>query len=109
MSLDGVDVMNLEDVLVQASLVLGAMRAVRTTLLRILAALDLQVGLHVSQPAVSVAAFRTREATRPLVEVRSIGMVRIVHDLAQTSDVLLEILILIRPGCCPCKEIKCSG
>lgn len=63
--------MNLEDVLVQASLVLGTMGTVRTTLLRVLAALDLQVGLHVPQPAVTVAASRARKATGILVEVRS--------------------------------------
>lgn len=65
-----INMMDLEDVLVQASLIPGAMRTVGTTLLRILAALDLQVSLHVPQPAVTVAAPRTRKTTGVLVEIR---------------------------------------
>lgn len=108
-----VNMVNLEDVLLQAPLVPGAMRTVRTTLLRIFAALDLQVGLHVSQPAVAVAAFRTREAAGSLVEVRSVGKIRI-HDPASSKDrfltrILILILILIRPRYRSCKKIKCNG
>jgi len=57
------------DVFMQTALVLGAMRAVRTTFLRILAAFDLQVTPHVSQPAVILAAVRTLEYTWLLVKI----------------------------------------
>lgn len=49
------------DVFVQTALVLGAVGAIRATLLRILAAFDLQVAPHVPQPAVILAAVRTLE------------------------------------------------
>lgn len=57
------------DVFMQTALVLGAMRAIRTTFLRILAAFDLQMTPHVPQPAIILAAFRTLEETRFLVEI----------------------------------------
>lgn len=57
------------DVLMQAALVLGAMRAIRATLLRILATFDLQMTPHVPQPSVILAAVRTLEEARFLVEM----------------------------------------
>lgn len=60
------------DVFMKAALVFGAMRAIRATLLRILAAFDLQVTPHIPVPAVILAAIRTLKDTRVLIEISGV-------------------------------------
>lgn len=62
--------------LLQAALVFRSVGTVRATLLRVFAALDLQMVLHVPEPTVALVATRTPEATRFLVQAaaaRSLG------------------------------------
>ena len=54
--------------LLQAALVFGPVGAVGAALLRVLAALDLQVVLHVPEPAVAFVAPRATKTTGPLVQ-----------------------------------------
>lgn len=105
--------MDPEDVFVQTALVFRAMRAVRAALLRILAALNLQVVLHVPEPAVTLATVRTLVTTWILVEAaRSLRNLqarraRIVRVLVLTDRLAwMLILLIIRPRYHPCKKIK---
>lgn len=54
--------------LLQAALVFGPVGTVGAALLRVLAALDLQVVLHVPEPTVAFVAPRAAKATGPLVQ-----------------------------------------
>lgn len=106
--------MDPKDVLLQTALVFGAMRAVRAALCRILAALDLQVILHIPQPAVTFTAPRAPEATRFLVEITGpslrrlrICRMRVVRDLGLTDGpIWMIILVVTRPRYYTCKKIK---
>lgn len=104
-----------EDVFVQAAPIFRTMRAVRAALLRILAAFDLQMVLHVPQPTVTLPALRTLVATWILVEAaRSLGNLqvcrtRIVRDLVLTDRLALMVLLVIRPRYYSCKKIKRNG
>ena len=60
--------MNSKDVLLQAAFVFRSVRAVRAVLLRVFAALDSQVILHVSQPTITFVALWASEATWLLVQ-----------------------------------------
>lgn len=108
--------MNPENMFLQTASVFGAMWTVRAALLRLLAALDLQMILHVPQPAVFLAALRTLEGARFLVEViaRSFGSLWIRVSRTARHFVPIGLFTLIPtvtwPSCYhSCKKIKRAG
>lgn len=94
------------DMFMQTALVFGAMRAIRATLLRILPAFDLQMTPHVPQPSVILAAIRTLEETRFLIEITGkfylgnlrVCAIRIVRNFVVTNHLILVILVNTLPS-----------
>lgn len=104
---------NPENVFLQTASVFGTMWTVGAALLRLLAALDLQMILHVPQPAVFLAAFRTLEGARFFVEViaRSFGSLRIRVSRTARHFMPIGLVTLIPTITWPsyyhaCKKIK---
>lgn len=93
-----------QNVFLQTALVFSSMRTVGTALLRLLAALDFQMVLHVPQPAVFLAALRALEGARFLVEIAGrsleslrIRVIRTARDFVLAGSFTI-ILTVTRPG-----------
>lgn len=90
----------------QTALVFGAMRAIGATFLWILAAFDLQMAPHVPQPSVILAAIRTLEETRFLIEITGkfylgilrVRAIRIVQNFVVINHLILVILMNTLPS-----------
>lgn len=70
------------DVFLQAALVLGPVRTVRAAFLRVLAALDPQMVLHVPEPTVALIALGTPKPAWPPVEATA-GLRRDLEERVQ--------------------------
>lgn len=108
--------MDPDNVFLQATSVFGAMWTIGAAFFRFLAALDLQMILHVPQPAVFLAALRALEGAWFLVEViaRPLGNLRIriirtARHFVLTGSFTM-ILTVTWPYCHhACKKIKRAG